>query len=300
VGHNIFVTAENQPIAPSQIEISKNLLTKAYPPYANLLSEDMFQARDVGVIFFSHNTCTNGLRMEQCVDIKSAQTPLWITDNLFDGEHLQINSNGEDGSGGCMVIHETDGKPENHQVGRNFFKNCKDAALRFASGDEAPGDPVEISRATLWENVLVSPDDTRGAVLIFRARQVEWNHNTMINGYIKLGDAAQTKSPQDTLFRNNIFVGTRIDDRTQPPASAYRCTNNLLYQTTGTGFSQQPCANSVTSDPLFVDPSTDNFQLDATTPARDQGDDGLTLGAYPVAFVDFNNLLYLPTIAKNW
>jgi hypothetical protein len=300
VGHNIFVTAEDQPIAPSQIEISNNLLTKAYPPYANLLSEDMFQARDVGQILFAYNTCTNGLSMEQCVDIKSSQTPLWIMNNLFDGGNLQIIGNGEDGSDGCMVIHETDGKPENHQVGRNLFKNCKGAALRFASGDQAAGDPVEISRATLWENLLVSPDTTEGEILIFRAQQVEWNHNTVINGYLKLGDAAQVKSPQDTLFRNNIFVGTRIDDRTQPPASTYRCSNNLFYQTSGTGFVQQPCANSLTSDPLFVDPSTDNFQLDATTPARDQGDDGLTLGAYRVAFVEFDNLLYLPNIAKNW
>lgn len=300
VGHNIFITAESQPIAPSQIEINQNLLTKAYPPYANLLSEDMFQARDVGQVFFSHNTCTNGLWMEQCVDIKSTQTPLWITDNLFDGEHLQINGNGEDGSGGCMVIHETDGKPENHQIGRNFFKNCKDAALRFASGDEAPGEPTEISRATLWRNVLISPDSATGTILLFRARQVEWNHNTLINGYVKLGDAAQAKSPQETLFRNNIFVGTRIDDRTQPPASTYLCTNNLFYQTTGTGFTQQPCQNSLTTDPLFVDPSKDGYQLPTTTPARGQGDDGLTVGAYPFDFVKFDYSIYLPTVAKHW
>ncbi|MEZ4706500.1 MAG: hypothetical protein R3A44_04800 [Caldilineaceae bacterium] len=126
-GHGIFVTSENREKLPDQIVVSNNLLTKAY---FDTPSEDMFQVRDVARVEFSHNTCRDGHRMEQCVDIKSTVTPVVVRYNLFEGDTLHLGGPGEDLANGCMVIHETDNSPDAHRIDHNFFHNC--AASRSA------------------------------------------------------------------------------------------------------------------------------------------------------------------------
>lgn len=291
-GHNIFITAEDQLALPDQIEVSNNRLSKRY---FNIPAEDMFQVRDVAQVSFSHNTCTDALHMEECVDIKNAQTPVWVYANFFDGANLHQVGMGEDSSGGCMVIHETDGHPEQHLVVDNFFYQCKRTALRFASG--ALG---ESSGALVWGNLLVHSSNEDGVIPIWQAQNVIWSHNTLVNGNLKLGNTAQDKLPVATVITNNIFYGTRIDDSTQPPASAYQCQNNLFYQLAGRGFTQSPCLNTLTEEPRFLDPNTNNFRLPYDSPARNQGDDGLTLGAYAFDFVENAPSLYLPLIIKRW
>lgn len=291
-GHNIFITSEERRFWPDLIEVSNNRLSKRY---FNTPAEDMFQVRDVRNVLFSHNTCTDGLNLEECVDIKSAQAPVWVSGNFFDGDLLHQTGRGEDNSGGCLVIHETDGHPEPHMVIGNFFRNCKRTALRFASGELG-----EISQAVVEGNLLTHSSNEDGIISIWQAQNVVWNHNTVVNGYLKLGNDDQDKLPINTLITNNIFYGTRIDDRTQPPASTYQCRNNLFYQLAGIGFTQSPCQATVIADPLFVNPNTNDFHLPYATPARNQGDDGLTLGVYAYDFVDESPGLYLPIIAKQW
>jgi len=48
-----------------------------------------------------------------------------------------------------------------------------------------------------------------------RAENVEFSHNTVIQGYLKLGDAAQTRYRKDTVIKDNIFYQTKLDDHTQ-------------------------------------------------------------------------------------
>jgi hypothetical protein len=290
-GHTLFVTAEERLLLPDRIEISQNRLAKSY--YVTP-AEDMFQVRDVGKVFFHHNTCTAGVNMEECVDIKSTAMPVTISYNLFDGDQLHQQGTGEDGAGGCMVIHETDGQPDNHWIEHNFFKNCRGTALRFATGSED-----SISRATVRWNLFVQTGVAEaGVIAIWQAQGVVWQQNTHINGHLKLGDEQQLKLPQDTVIQNNLFYRTRIDDRTRPPDSTYHCSHNLLFEGSGTGFAHSPCPQLLTADPLFVDVAGGDFHLQPSTPARNAGAEALTLGAYPYQFIDFEPQVYLPLITS--
>lgn len=273
-GHAIFVTAEDQKLLPDQIEVSNNLLTKAY---YKTVSEDMFQVRDVQHVTFSHNTCINGYGMEQCVDIKSTRVPLVISDNLFAGDQLHLGVAGEDGAGGCMVIHETDGDPQAHLIDHNFFRDCKGTIIRFAAAAPERG---EISSAILEDNLITASNAGGGQIPIFQARNVEFNHNTLVNTYIKLGDADGTRTPQNTTFRNNVIYQTIIDDHATVAGTPVACRHNLLFGVDGNNFDPNGCTNSITADPQFVDATAGNFQLQPTSPAATAvGDDGRSLGA---------------------
>jgi hypothetical protein len=260
--------------APDQIVISNNLLTKSY--FANSVSEDMLQVIDALNIEFSYNTCANGPAMEQCVDIKETRAPLHIHHNLFDGGSLHTVGDGVDHSAGCMVIHEHNKQPENHVIEYNKFRNCRDTVIRFASeGGNA------LARATVSHNVFINPDSTDAdGLLIWRAQDVVFENNTMINGDLKLGVAGDpTKTPVNTVLKNNIFYHTRIDDRTTPPTSTYQCSNNLFFQTTG-NVDQTKCPNSQWNvDPLLMDVARELLNPAPTSPACTGGENGITEGA---------------------
>lgn len=273
-GHTVFITAEDQQLLPDQIEVSNNVLTKAY--YRSI-SEDMFQVRDVQHVTFTHNTCTNGYAMEQCVDIKSTRVSLEISHNLFDGDQLHLGGAGEDAAEGCMVIHEYDGDPQPHLIDHNFFRNCKGSVIRFAA---ASVDRGEISSAVVSDNLITAPNAGEGVIPVFQARNVEFNHNTLVNAYIKLGDAAHSRTPQNTTFRNNIIYQTAIDDHATAAGTAVACRHNLLFAVDGNNFDPNSCANSIMADPEFVEPAAGNFQLQPDSPAATAvGDDGRSLGA---------------------
>jgi hypothetical protein len=275
-GHVIFVTAEDEVLLPDQIEVSNNLLTKAY---YKTVSEDMFQVRDVLHVTFSHNTCINGYGMEQCVDIKSTRVPLLISDNLFAGDQLHLGVAGEDGAGGCMVIHETDGDPQAHLIQHNFFRDCKGTIIRFAAAAPERG---EISSAIVQDNLITASNAGSGQIPIFQARNVEFNHNTLVNTHIKLGDADRTRTPQNTTFRNNVIYQTVIDDHASDADADpdVACRHNLLYGVNGNNFDAANCTHSITEDPQFVAAAAGNFQLQPTSPAATAiGDDGRSLGA---------------------
>jgi hypothetical protein len=286
-GHNIFVTAENQVLLPDEIEISQNRLSKRY---YDSPAEDMFQVRDVAKVSFTHNTCTDGLNMEECVDIKTTTEPIVIQYNLFVGDRLQQIGQGEDGASGCLVIHESDGVADNHLIEYNYFRNCRGSSLRLATGQLG-----HTSRATIRWNLITHPTQ-EDKISIWQAQDVEFNHNTVINGQLRLGDSGKMRQPINTVIKNNIFYRTQIEDRTAPPTSTYSCSHNLLFETTGSGFVNSPCSGTVVADPLFVMPSAENYQLRPETPANSRGEDGLPLGAFGIGTPP--SLTYLPLVVN--
>ena len=285
-GHVIFVTSENRVFEPDLIYIFQNLLTKAL---FDTPSEDMLQVRDAHRVRFINNTCANGYNMEQCIDIKSMSAPMIIRGNLLEGQTLHQAGTGEDGAGGCMVIHESDGTPEPHVVEANFFSHCASTAIRFATGDVG-----EVSSAIVKRNIFATTSSADGEVRIWQAENVAFINNTMVHGRLKLGDADQQKTPLNTILKNNIFYGTRIDDQIELPGYTYQCAHNLLYQTTGSGFSNSQCTDMLFANPLFVDLDSVNFHLRPESPARGAGEGGLDLGAYP--YEAFDERLYLPLL----
>ncbi len=288
-GHNIFVTAEKQILLPDEIEISQNRLSKQY---YDSPAEDMFQVRDVANVSFTHNTCTDGLNMEECVDIKTTTVPILIQYNLFVGDRLQQIGKGEDGASGCLVIHESDGVADNHLIEHNYFQNCRGSSLRLATGQLG-----HVSRATIRWNLLThaSQEDT---ISIAQAQNVEFNHNTVINGQLKLGDSAQLRQPRNTVIKNNIFFRTRIEDRTSPPTSTYQCSHNLFFETTGSGLVRSPCSETVHADPQFVMLSAGKYHLRPETPANGRGDDSLPLGALGIDTLPPPVLTHLPLVVR--
>ncbi len=293
-GHNIFVTAEKRIHLPEQIFITNNRLTK------NLFdtpAEDMFQVRDVGYVAFTYNTCTDGGTMEQCIDLKTTTTPLLIANNFFDGDHLHLRNTGEDGSNGCMVIHESDEVADQHMIENNYFKRCKGAAIRFAAGQEGS----EISSGIVRHNLFYQRSDSEGVITIAQAHDLIFTNNTLICGRLKLGNSEQTRLPSKLVLKNNIFYKTKIEDHTTLPAYPYTCAHNLLFAPLGSGFSVSGCTNSLETEPQFAAASTYNFQLLPTSPALNTGENGVDIGAFaaiPPA-IDLAFSLYLPLVRQN-
>ncbi len=289
-GHDIFITAETTGPMPSAITVRQNHLTKAYFDGA---SEDMIQVRDTGAITITGNICTNGLNMEQCIDIKSTVAPLFIAYNLFDGNNLHLLGTGEDLSGGCMVIHESDGHPEQHIIEHNTFRYCKGTAIRFASGLRD-----EQSSALLRYNLFLQSTITDGTILVEEATDLHFVSNSVILGELKLGNSNQTRLPQQTFFQNNIFYRTSIDDNLPPSASAYHCAYNLFYQLVGDGFSASPCAHTIEEDPQFLDFAKLDFHLQPGSPAIGGGASGDDIGAFSMKFAPdgLTYFVYLPLV----
>lgn len=298
-GHNIFVTSEKLLQRPDQILITNNRLTKQLFDTA---AEDMFQVRDVGYIEFTYNTCTDGLNMEQCVDIKTTTQPILIAHNFFDGEHLHQQGAGEDGADGCMVIHEGDSVADQHIIEHNYFKRCRGSAIRFASGSQ---DGLTSSGLVRY-NLFFQAGYQEGEIPIVRAQQIHFLNNTMICGRFKLGNGNQSWLPNNLFIKNNIFYKTEIEDNTTLPAAPYACSYNLLYATRDSGFAVSGCTNTIQSDPQFAAVLAADFRLLPTSPARQAGENQATLGALdifqptsqPAPSPDLSPRIYLPLISS--
>ena len=91
---------------------------------------------------------------------------------------------------------------------------------------------------------------------------------------------------------NNIFAAVDFPFRLESSAGNFTANNNLYHQfndfvvedrSVG-GFSQWQAlgydANSLTADPLFVNPANADFHLQSSSPARNTGRGGTTMGAY--------------------
>jgi hypothetical protein len=272
-GHNIFVTAEQQKLLPDQILITQNLLTKQFYKTAG---EDMFQARDIRRVAFLYNTCSMGLNMEQCVDIKSAVTPLLISHNFFDGDNMHLSGNGEDGSGGCMVIHEYDGKPEQHVIEENLFKNCKGTLIRFATGGA-----YEISSGLVRRNVFITPAGRQDNLAIVRGQNVTLDHNTMLNGVLRFGNSSG--SPTGTLLKDNIFYNIGFKNLGGSAVVAAQVAAPTVAQTV-----------VQEEQEVFLDDAAE--ALSEVEPAQANSADGL-LATEAAAFGCSNNLFYKGSVS---
>ena len=274
-GHNIFVTSEKLLQKPDQIVITNNRLTKQL---FTTPAEDMFQVRDVGYVEFTHNTCTNGANMEQCVDIKTTTQPILIAHNFFDGANLHQHGAGEDGADGCMVIHESDSVADQHRIEYNYFTHCRRSAIRFASGTQTG----LTSSALVRYNVFYQSNYQEGEIPVVRAQNLHFLNNTLICGRFKLGNGEQNGLPTNTVIKNNIFYKTQIEDNTTLPSHPYTCAHNLLYKTSDSGFAVSGCANTITLDPQFAAALAADFRLLPTSPAAQAGESQVTIGALPL------------------
>lgn len=304
-GHDLFVTTEIQPIvttkSPTNIQISNNRFTKVYYRATGIPSEDMFQVRDARVIRFLNNTCENGSRMEQCVDIKSVSAPLTIQGNLFNGATLHQDGSGEDESSGCMVIHEFDGRPELHLIENNYFRHCRTTIIRFAS-EGGLANSSGIVRYNVFLNANSTDND---ALLIWRSENVRFENNTMIRGALKLGRGNGLSqnppiTPKNTILKNNLFFQNRIDDNTRSPDFTYQCSFNLLFRITQQGNRTLQCTTSRTTDPRLTLLASEDYRPAANSPACTGGENGATIGALPCQPAGLSAATAMESEAEAW
>ncbi|MEZ4859701.1 MAG: hypothetical protein R3C14_00260 [Caldilineaceae bacterium] len=272
-GHDIFVAQNKTTYQPNHIYITNNRLTKSFFKGP---AEDMLQVRGVGYVEFTGNTCTDGYDMEQCVDIKTTSAPMLIANNFFDGDHLHLAGKGEDGAGGCMVIHEAVGTTSQHVIEHNFFDHCKDSIIRFGA-DSSPVTSNGIIRYNLFDQT----GQPNSLMQIQRATSLEFVNNTFICGHFKLGHSNEQDIPQSTLIKQNIFYQVDLEDHvsTANSGATYTCPTNIFFGATG-NFRPEHCPNSSASDPHFVNMLSQNYYLMPDSPALGTGESGVDLGAY--------------------
>lgn len=162
------------------------------------------------------------------------------------------------------------------QSAQNGFNNTSITSLVIANNNFLGGNDIANSR--FISSFCVSHSLTDALVT-----------NNIFFGCAPIGASAQSFVLERNSFTNNLSFGT---------------TNNAL-PPAGTGVGNTGSNNIVNQDPLFVNApyntvyaSTMNFNLQASSPAKNAGSDGtdigITGGAYPVTA---GNILLKPTAA---
>jgi hypothetical protein len=112
----------------------------------------------------------------------------------------------------------------------------------------------------------------------------EISNNTFFKGAFKLGRSASGCAgpmPENLVFKNNIFYGTRVIDHTDKcPQVDYRLEYNLLFDLPEE-FERGVQRYNQFDDPEFVDISAYDFRLQDSSPARRAGEGGVNMGAVP-------------------
>jgi hypothetical protein len=247
-------------------------------------SEDTLSIKTAGRgIVLAHNRFTHSYNIENVIDIKGvADGPIAIRNNDFDGPNLFLGSyRGNDSTGVCIVIGNEEKPPElvQHVIESNTFIRCY-------GGDIALGSGRRNGSALIHNNIFYHKHTkvvTHQAIFA-RTFDSEISNNTFIKGAFKLGRSSSGCSgptPENLVFKNNIFYGTRVIDQTDNcPQVDYRLEYNLLFDLPEE-FERGVQRYNQVDDPGFVDVSAHDFRLKDSSPARGAGEGGVDMGADP-------------------
>ncbi|MCK6508392.1 MYXO-CTERM sorting domain-containing protein [Myxococcota bacterium] len=135
---------------------------------------------------------------------------------------------------------------------------------------------TQIYRNTSTYAVYISSTNASGLTLL--------DHNTItLNTYYGLytnvGASGGIVTVQNNILSKNYSAST--DFYNASTTYMPTCKNNLIWDTSGTTVERVTCTNTVISNPLFVNETTDDFNLTSNSPARQKGTDGSDLGALP-------------------
>jgi len=283
-GHSVWIgnwDSDKSAKKPTDIMFDHNLVKKDY--FGDIRSsEDTLSIKTAGRgIILAHNRFTHSYNIENVIDIKGvADGPITIRNNYFDGPNLFLGSyGGNDSTGVCIVIGNEEKPPElvQHVIESNTFIRCY-------GGDIALGSGQRNGSALIHNNVFYHQHTkviTHQAVFA-RTFDSEISNNTFIKGAFKLGRSSSGCSgptPENLVFKNNIFYGTRVIDQTDNcPQVDYRLEYNLLFDLPEE-FERGVQRYNQVDDPGFVDVSAHNFRLKDSSPAHGAGEGGGDMGA---------------------
>jgi hypothetical protein len=285
-GHSVWIgnwDSDKSAQKPTAIMFDHNLVKKDY--FGDIRgSEDTLSIKTVGRgIVLAHNRFTDSYNIENVIDIKGvADGAISILHNYFDGPNLFLGSyGGNDSTGVCIVIGNEEKPPElvQHVIESNFFDRCYGGDIALGGG-ERNGSALIHNNIFYHEHTQVV---THQAVF-GRTFDSEISNNTFIQGAFKLGRSTAGcagPTPENLVFKNNIFYGTRVMDQTDNcPQTDYRLEYNLLFDLPE-AFERGVQRYNRVDDPEFVDVSSHDFRLKESSPARAAGEGGIDMGAEP-------------------
>jgi hypothetical protein len=200
--HVVKVASDEGVYHPHDITLSNNNLHKNY--FRGSSTEDLFQAEGHGTVMltgniFGYNPGEDG------VDIKTGTGGVTVVSNYFAGPQINAECVLVQGDGGANLIE-----------GNYFNRSCTLSV----------GAHLDSSTAIVRHNFLV--DSELRLRRSFGAQVVD---NTVVSGTFTLGLEADDQ-PRDVVIKNNLFLRTRVHDRTAA-GSAYRCLQNIMSATSG-------------------------------------------------------------------
>ncbi len=177
--------------------------------------------------------------------------------------------------GGGVYVAARDGRVERCR----FFKERDDYMVpTYPQDDTAIQFYYPAMEGTARGNLAVG----FGAGMLIKAAPSPYvaERNTLVGYGMKTGFIATEWHP-DTVFRKNIVAGYEIPVQVLRPASLQGIGRNC-YQSPKTLDAATLERGSVAGDPRFVDPLSEDYRLDASSPCLRAAEDGV-IGAFPVA-----------------
>lgn len=167
--------------------------------------------------------------------------------------------------------------------GRNGFQNHG----LFGVGANQTGISFTFERNLLFPTIDSTLAGLGAGGILFNFRSVTSSEFIVRNNTISIGDFTGDAEIDEVMhfgnasgstldFRNNIVYSVEssaVSLITNNTTLASVTFTNNCYHTTGTAFTNVPSggSNNITSDPLFVDISTDNYNLQPDSPCIDTG-----------------------------
>jgi parallel beta-helix repeat protein len=204
----------------------------------------------------------------------------------FELQNLIIHGGGRppSGCGGSLYDNHCNGYGIYIAGPNNLVENCEiydtsAAGIHIYNGDGDPADNNIIRNNRIHDITRTgNAGQVWGIIVIGSNNQI---YNNLIYG-INVGDPAEglaaialTRS-NNKIFNNTIFNNRNSGIYLDGNASNTEIRNNIVYASTGSDFVNWGAAtvqsnNLFGVNPLFVDPSAKNFQLNAASPAVNAG-----------------------------
>lgn len=211
---------------------------------------------------------------ENAVDIKSVENFVISQNIMYNFFGASLGSNGT-----AVVVHSGPiAAPINSWFIYNEIYNASDAAIQI--GGEVLDDAYFIG------NVIhnISNEAVTGSAFVsWGSDGIYVIHNTVYNsdrGVVFQG----TRITSQAIIENNIFSQLKTEDYVRLSNSDYLdraiIRNNIFHSDTFTPVVEGNSVNEINSDPLFVDPANNNFELRNTPASSAAIDSGFESSVY--------------------
>jgi len=232
----------------------------------NIVFDRLTDPNDGGEGIDCKNLCSNGIvRNNTVYDLY--RVGIYIDAYAMAQSNIEVFANKVYNCGsGINLACETGGTNTNIKVHDNLFYNCSRIGIRIA-GYLSDGAMYNIS---IYNNTV---------------NNCGWGTTSTWENCGLLVEANNSLN-QNIVVRNNIFSNNKIQMKTKRPGQAQSwltLDNNLIFGANDASASGTNATNTIVGNPMFVNSTTNDFRITATSPAIDKA-----IGS-PLSFFDFAN-----------